>query len=110
MWARVLDVVAALGARRYACEVDLVLDVHDSFLNRGGRFRLRGGSDGACCAPSTAEPDVHLDIAALGSLLLGGHRVSTLARAGLVEGEPGGVQVLDAALLAERRPRNGNEF
>ena len=49
LWSRVLDVPAALAARRYAVEVDVVLDVHDDFLDRGGRVRLQGGPEGATC-------------------------------------------------------------
>ena len=51
MWSRVLDVPAALSARTYAAEIDVVLDVRDDFLHRGGRVRLQGGPDGATCAP-----------------------------------------------------------
>ncbi|WP_219418318.1 sterol carrier protein domain-containing protein [Pseudonocardia nigra] len=112
MWARVLDVPAALSARRYAVEVDVVLDVRDPFLDRGGRFRLRGGPDGAACEPAdgpgTAVP---VDAAALGSLLLGGERATTLARAGLLEaGDPATLRRLDAAFLADRTPQHGTEF
>src|SRR5919206_533512 len=57
MWARILDVPAALSARTYATEIDLVLDVHDPFLDRGGRFRLHGGPDRAECVPVAGAAD-----------------------------------------------------
>ena len=111
MWARVLDVPAALAARRYTVEVDLVLEVHDAFLGLGGRFRLRGGPDGATCEATRAASDVEADVAALGSLLLGGHRGITLARAGLLRGAaPAALRVLDAAFTADRSPRFGTDF
>ncbi len=53
LWVRVLDVAAVLAARRYAVEIDTVLEVRDGFLDRGGRFRLVGGPDGATCEPVT---------------------------------------------------------
>jgi predicted acetyltransferase len=111
MWARVLDVPAALAGRRYAVEVDLVLEVHDAFLGLGGRFRLRGGPDGATCEATRAVPDVEADVAALGSLLLGGYRGHTLARAGLLRGPaPAPLRALDAAFAADASPRFGTDF
>ena len=117
MWARVLDVPAVLSARRYATEIDVVLDVHDPFLDRGGRFRLRGGPDGAECAPVTADPgsagalgEVSLGVAALGSLLFGGGRAEPFARAGLVEAGPAAVRLLDTAFRSERAPQHGTGF
>ncbi len=111
MWARVLDVAAALAARRYAVEVDLVLEVRDAFLGLGGRYRLRGGPDGATCEATRAVPDVEADVAALGALLLGGHRGHTLARAGLLEAAaPATLRVLDAAFAADASPRFGTDF
>ena len=116
MWARILDVPAVLAARRYAVELDVLLDVRDPFLDRGGRFRLRGGPDGAECVPvdgpgSVGVPVVGVELAALGSLLFGGRRASTLARAGLIQTPDQGVlRRLDTALLADREPQHGTEF
>jgi predicted acetyltransferase len=112
MWARVLDVPAALSARRYGTEIDVVLDVRDPFLDRGGRFRLRGGPDGAQCVPGDgAAPVVGIEMAALGTLLFGGGNAGALARAGLLEAdEPAVVHRLDAAFRGERPPRHGTEF
>lgn len=111
LWVRILDVPVALAARRYAAEVDVVLEVHDPFLGRGGRFRLRGGPEGASCEPATAAADADVEIRALGSLLLGGHRAHTLARAGLVSGaRPEAVRRIDTAFAGEREPRFGTGF
>lgn len=113
MWARVLDVPAALSARRYGVEIDCVLDVHDPFLDSGGRYRLRGGPDGAMCerAPHGGGEAVGVDIAALGTLLLGGRRAGTLARAGLVRAPDAAVLGrLDRAFLADRVPQHGTDF
>jgi predicted acetyltransferase len=112
MWARVLDVPAALVARRYTVEVDVVLDVRDPFLDRGGRFRLRGGPDGAECVPADGgAPVVGVEMAALGSLLFGGAHAGALARAGLVAADdPAVLRRLDAAFRADRAPQHGTEF
>jgi predicted acetyltransferase len=111
LWVRVLDVPATLAARRYAAEVDVVLDVHDPFLESGGTFRLRGGPDGATCEPVTGAADVEITIRALGSLLLGGHRAGTLARSGLLTATGADVlRRIDTAFTAEREPRFGTHF
>lgn len=111
MWLRLLDVAAALAARTYAVELDVVLEVADGFLDRGGRFRLRGGPDGAECAPSDDAADVHTDVATLGALYLGGHRPTTTARAALLHvDDPALLRRLDAALAADRAPQHGTHF
>jgi predicted acetyltransferase len=85
---RILDVPAALGARRYRADGDLVLDVRDPFRpgpGTEGRFRL-SVVDGTGRVTTTAdEPDLSLDIAELGSLYLGGVSATELVRGGLVE-------------------------
>ncbi|MBA3906264.1 MAG: GNAT family N-acetyltransferase [Pseudonocardiales bacterium] len=110
MWSRVLDVPAALAARTYAAEIDVVLDVHDGFLGRGGRFRLRGGPEGATCDPTDATADVEFAIGVLGSLLFGAGRATTFARAGLAHGLPEVLRRMDAAFTADRDPQHGTGF
>jgi predicted acetyltransferase len=110
VWARVIDVPAALAARTYAVEIDAVLEVPDPFLDRGGRFRLRGGPDGATCEPATGPAAATVATAALGSLFLGGPRARTLARAGLVEADEAVLRRLDAAFTADRAPQHGTGF
>ena len=47
------------------------------------------------CRATTAAPDVELAIDALGALYLGGHRFTTLARAGRVTGDLAALQRAD---------------
>ncbi|HEY1974825.1 MAG TPA: GNAT family N-acetyltransferase [Pseudonocardia sp.] len=114
LWARVLDVPVALAARRYPVELDVVLELTDGFLGQGGRYRLRGGPDGAECAPhrpGTGGPaQVRLDIGSLAQLLFGSYRAVTLARAGLVDAEPAVLARLDAGFTADRQVHHGTEF
>lgn len=111
MWARVLDVPAALGARRYGLEVDVVLEVHDPVWDRGGRFHLTGGPDGATCVPAAATAQVELDAAALGAVYFGGPRLRGLARAGRVRADDERLlRRLDLALQADADPRYGTGF
>jgi len=111
VWIRLLDVPAALSARRYAADVDVSIEVHDAFLGRGGRFRLRGGPDGACCAPTDRLPDAHIEIAALGSLYLGGNRALALSRADLLRVRDHQVMLaLANGFGTDRSPQHGTEF
>ncbi|MGI5129491.1 GNAT family N-acetyltransferase [Pseudonocardia sp. CA-107938] len=110
LWARVLDVPTVLSARRYAVEVDTVLDVQDDFLGRGGRFRLQGGPDGATCTPTSDAAQVTLDVADLGSLVTGCVRARTLAAAARLAAEPAELARLDAAFVPERDPVHGTDF
>lgn len=103
-YARINDVPAALQARRYATEVDLVLEVADSFLpDRGGRFRLTGGPDDAQVSRTEETPDLTVTARQLAMLYLGGVTARALAAAGLFdEHRPGAGRQLDAALVSER--------
>jgi predicted acetyltransferase len=96
MWVRILDVPAALAARRYQVEGRLVFEVDDPFRgSASGTFLLEGGPDGATCEPIGAAPDLRLDVRALGSVYLGGLTFARLARAGLVDGTPEALAIAD---------------
>jgi predicted acetyltransferase len=110
MWVRVLDAPAALSARRYRVDLDVVLDVADPFPDRGGRFRLRGGPDGATCEPTSAGADARVAAPAIGPLLFGGQRAAVLGRAGLLSAEPGVLDRLDVAFGTDQLPVHGTEF
>lgn len=96
MWVRIIDVPAALAARRYRAEGSLVFEVVDPFFGRSaGTFRLEGGPDGAECGPTSAEPDLRLDVRELGSMYLGGVSATELSRAGLLGAEEPAVRRAD---------------
>ncbi|MBQ1045883.1 GNAT family N-acetyltransferase [Micromonospora sp. C32] len=85
LWVRVADVPAALAARRYATDVDVVIEVTDELLKENtGRWRLVGGPDGAQCTATTAPAALACDVRALGEMYLGGANPSALAAAGHV--------------------------
>ncbi|NEB81134.1 GNAT family N-acetyltransferase [Streptomyces sp. SID14478] len=105
LWVRILDVVRALEARSYGASGELVLEVRDRAGLAGGRFELTAAPDGATCVPSTASPQLTLDISELGSLWLGEESAVRLAALGrLVEEEAGAATVADALLRTPRRP------
>jgi predicted acetyltransferase len=112
LWARLVDVPAALAARAYPATGALVLDVTDRFRpDAAGLHRLEAdGGKGRCevvgaASAASAPADVRLDVADLATLWLGGATASTLARAGrLVELRPGAVARADALFATDRLP------
>ncbi|MDI1465775.1 GNAT family N-acetyltransferase [Catellatospora sp. KI3] len=106
LWARLLDIPAALSARRYAAPVDVVLEVEDTVLpGTGGRFRLAGSLDGAACVRTDDAPDLRLDVATLGTVYLGGNSLGSLAAAGRVEElTSGALAAADPAFRWHRAP------
>ncbi|WP_062204587.1 GNAT family N-acetyltransferase [Streptomyces sp. NBRC 109706] len=91
LYLRPVDVGAALAARRYATEVDVVLDVRDDFCPwNAGRWRLSGGPAGAVCERTGDAAELSLDVRALSTVYLGDSSLAGLATAGLVGEERAG--------------------
>ncbi|HEV2372065.1 MAG TPA: GNAT family N-acetyltransferase [Streptosporangiaceae bacterium] len=120
LWVRLVDVAAALTQRRYACPVDVVIDVTDRLCppNEGhwrlatdtagdgtSRATLAAEGFGGTCERTSAPADVALTVEALGAAYLGGTRLGTLARAGLAtEATPGALAALSTALSWDPAP------
>ncbi|MDI6102059.1 GNAT family N-acetyltransferase [Actinoplanes sp. NEAU-A12] len=85
LWVRLIDVPAALAARRYATAVDVVIEVTDPILTQNsGRWRLTGGPEGATCTATTDPADLACSVTDLGAAYLGGTSLAALAAAGRV--------------------------
>ncbi|HZD01413.1 MAG TPA: GNAT family N-acetyltransferase [Actinomycetes bacterium] len=112
VWVRLLDIPAALAARRYGVADRLVLEVTDALRpERGGRFALEGGPDGAACAPTSEDPDIVLGVAELGATYLGGARFSALAAATrATEATTGALARADHMFLGEQAPFCSRDF
>lgn len=106
LWIRLVDVEAALAARRYAVPIDVVIEVDDPLLpENAGRWRVTGDPDGAACAPTTAPADLACDVRALGAAYLAGTSLGALAAAGRVaELRPGALAAAGAAFGWHRAP------
>ena len=102
LWVRLVDVPAALRARTYAADPDVVLDVRDGFCPwNEGRYRLAAGG----CEPTGDAPDLVLDAATLGAAYLGGTLLRDLAAAGRVEERtPGSLARASAAFRGDVAP------
>jgi predicted acetyltransferase len=112
LWLRVLDVPACLEGRTYAAAGAAVVEVVDGRRPEvGGVFRLDGGPDGAAVARTDDAADVVVDVATLGSLLLGDVTWTNLVRAGLVDERSDGTAArLDAMFRPDRAPYCGTDF
>lgn len=83
LWLRLIDVPAALAARRYLIDVDVVIEVTDPILERNtGRWRLTGSPRGATCTATTEPADLSCSVTDLGAIYLGGTSLAALAAAG----------------------------
>jgi predicted acetyltransferase len=112
LWIRLVDVGKALSQRRYACPVDVVIEVNDELCPQNqGRWRLTAATATApsgfsgTCERTTAPADLVLPERALGAVYMGGTRLGSLAAAGQVtEVTPGAVPALSAAMSWDPAP------
>ncbi|GEM29264.1 UPF0256 protein [Nocardia neocaledoniensis NBRC 108232] len=108
LWARVMDVPAALTARTYQRDVDTVLAVHDPFRSAGGTFALRVRDGIAECEPTTRPAELAFDLTVLGALYFGAQRAKSLAVANRIRVEDAGtLRDFDHAFSTERAPELG---
>ncbi len=106
LWVRLVEVGPALGGRRYATPLDVVLEIDDEFCPwNAGRFRLQADGDAASCERTTDPADLQLSAAELGAAFLGGTTLASLAAARLVrELRPGALTRASTAFRGEREP------
>jgi predicted acetyltransferase len=113
LWVRVVDVGAALAARRYIAPVDVVFEVSDALLpENAGRWRLTATPDRAATCTRTEDPaDLACDVRDLGAAYLGGPTLSALAAAGRVrELTPGALATASLAFGWHRAPASPEVF
>jgi predicted acetyltransferase len=86
LWVRVLDVPRVLAERTYERDGALVLEVTDQVEGAAGpaagRYRLEVTGGAATCEPTTASPDLTIDVRHLSAAVLGGTRVMDTTRGG----------------------------
>jgi predicted acetyltransferase len=102
LWVRVVDVGAALSARRYLEDGGIVLEVVDDFCPwNEGRWKVEDGR----AKPTKTAAHLRVPAAALGSAYMGGVSFAELARAGRVEElKRGGLARADALFRWDRHP------
>ncbi len=107
-WLRVIDAHQALAARRYQGDGAVTVAVNDPGLPRNSAtFAITG--DGA--AQTEERPDLHVGIAGLASVLLGGATWHSLAAGGLVRADdPDTLDVADRLFAVHEAPYAGFYF
>ena len=116
LWLRILDPKAALEARHYTGEGTVVLTVRDSLGLADGVWQLdvNGGSGSLTQVEDGSVPEgaqaAEMDVAALGSLYLGGVSAPTLAAAGGIRGSQAALELLDALFTAGPAPYCSTHF
>jgi predicted acetyltransferase len=105
LWLSLLDASAALEARRYLADGELVLELDGAAL----LLEVREGQ--GSCAPTGRRAEIALDAPALASTFLGGYRFTALRDAmRLRELVPGACLRADSMFRAEREPWCSYEF
>jgi predicted acetyltransferase len=112
LWTRILDLRAALEARRYGAAGRIVLEVSDPLGFAAGRVLLSTDSGGSASVIPFDEaiPDgaaaLSLSINELSAIYLGGVSAVTLAGAGrITELTPGAAAAADVAFRSAVAPR-----
>ena len=86
LWIRLVDIPAALGARRYALDGRIVFEISDQFRPAtAGRYELVVEDGVGRCERTDSEPDLIGSVNSLGSVYLGGLSFSQLAEASQIE-------------------------
>jgi predicted acetyltransferase len=100
LWIRLVDVGAALSGRAYGGAGSVVLEVSDAVCEwNDGRWKLENGM----CERTDEEPDLALDVSALGSAYLGAVSFTQLHEALRVKELRAGAIGRADALFAWRR-------
>jgi predicted acetyltransferase len=107
LWLRLVEVEAALAARSYAGDGEVVLEVRDEFCPwNAGRYRV-----GAGVRRTDAAADLEVDVADLASVYLGGFSFARLAAAERVrELKEGAIARADGLFRTERTPYCPEDF
>jgi predicted acetyltransferase len=107
-WLRVVDAEKALAVRRYFGDGAVTIAVDDPLLAGNNRFfTVTGGG----AEPASRRPDLHVGVAGLAAVLLGGSTWRALAVAGLARAEdPAAVEVADRLFAVPDAPYAGFYF
>jgi predicted acetyltransferase len=106
LYARLVDVQAALSARGYEGTGRIVIEVDDPFCAwNTGRVCVETANGAAACTRVTDAPDLMCSVTDLGAIYLGGATFRQLHRAGRVEeAAPGALARADALFASDPAP------
>lgn len=105
LWLRIMDVPAALGARRYETDGSIRIAVEDPFRPQASGVYELVVSDGVGKSMAVeGEADVGLGIDALAALYLGESNALSMAAAGVIDGEVDRISRLHRLFLTDAEP------
>jgi predicted acetyltransferase len=107
-WLRIIDAQKALSARRYDGDGVVIIAVNDALAQKNSAtFTIaRSGAE-----PTDRRPQLHVSIAGLAAVLLGGATWRSLATSGLVRGDdPVALDVADRLFAVHNAPHAGFFF
>jgi predicted acetyltransferase len=114
LWVRILDVPAALEARTYAADCDVVVELTDTHVpaNAGAwHIAVVNGVAQVSKASADAAVQVGMSMQDLSAAYLGGVTLASLALAGLVEvHEPAALTSLSKAMCGDQLPVSNISF
>ena len=107
-WLRIIDAWNALSARRYEGDGAVTIAVDDVLLQKNSaHFTIAGGG----AEPTQRRPQLHVGIAGLAAVLLGGSTWRSLAASGLVRvDDPAALDVADRLFAVRNAPYAGFFF
>jgi predicted acetyltransferase len=105
LWLRVMDVPAALDARRYDSEGVVTFDLNDATRpETSGTYRLEVANGAGHCERVDAMADVALDADILGAMYLGGADAIAMAAGGRIGGDSSAVENLHRLFRSDQAP------
>ncbi len=105
LYVRILDVIAALEARTYQHDGEILIGLKDSFRpHTAGTYRLTSEGGVGRCAEVDETPDVTMDVEVLGAIYLGGPGAFGYAAASRIQGAPEAIDRLNRLFRTAREP------
>lgn len=109
-WLRILDLPAAIAARSFDADGELVVEVTDpmGFTEGSWQLSVRGGRGSA--EPTDAEPQVRLGVADLARIWQADRTPAALARVGRITGDPRAIIELGQLFTRNVPAKNLTEY
>jgi hypothetical protein len=112
LWVRLVDLPAALAARGYEADCDVIVEVTDEQAAwNAGRWRVRVKDGTGEATRTDDDAEVALPVSALGAAYLGGANLAEMHRAGTIaEHRPGAARELWRAFRTDVGPYAARGF
>lgn len=110
LYVRILDVPAALGARRYEHDGEIVIRITDTMDYVAGTYRLTVDAGTPTVSRTDDEAQASMDCRELGSLFLGRRCAALYATTGRIQADADAIATLDDLFATTRAPWCSEDF